>query len=196
MYESLLRAFRALAPISDTDWEMIRPQLTTKQYKRGEYHLQEGAVENQIGFILTGSFRWFYLNGKGDEVNYNFFFEQMFVVGYDSYVSQTPSRMSIQALEDSEVVMLPLRPQVEALYDQSHNWERFGRLICEQVYAYSSRRAQDFLFHSAEERYLNLLQTYPDIFQRLSLAQIASYLGVQPPSLSRIRKRLAKGDSH
>ncbi len=191
MYASIRAAFNAISPITDTDWAMIEPHLRHKTYGKGDYYLHLGHTEQQIGFVESGSFRWYFINDKGEEVNFHFFFEQGFVVGYDSYVAQTPSRMAIQAMEPSTVVLLPKRQGILELYAASHNWERFGRVVGEMVYTESNRRLQDFLFHTAEERYLNLVREQPDIFQRVSLAHISSYLGIQGPSLSRIRKRLS-----
>lgn len=194
MFEAIHAAFNAISPLTDADWAMIEPHLRRKTYGKGDYYLRLGETEQQIGFVESGSFRWYFINDKGEEVNFHFFFEQGFVVGYDSYVAQTPSRMAIQAMEPSSVVLLPKRQGILDLYNASHHWERFGRIVGELVYAESNRRVQDFLFHTAEERYLKLLNEQPDIFQRISLAHIASYLGIQAPSLSRIRKRLSGRD--
>jgi CRP-like cAMP-binding protein len=125
-------------------------------------------------------------------VNFHFFFDNEFVVEFNSFLSQKPSQMFIQAMEDSQVILLPKRDKILESYAKSHTWERFGRIISEMQFMHSSGRVQDFLFRNAEERYLNLLKEHPDIFQRVSLSNISSYLGIQGPSLSRIRKRISK----
>lgn len=192
MYSILKQAFNNISPISEDDWLMIEPLLQTKEFSKNDYFLSAGEIEQQIGFIVSGCFKWFYINPKGDEVNFHFFFENNFVVEFQSFLTLKPSLMYIQALEDSTVILLPKREIILEHYSKSHTWERFGRIIAENVYIESALRIQDFLFNSAEERYRNLLKLHPNIFQRVSLANISSYLGVQPPSLSRIRKRISK----
>lgn len=192
MYNQLKSVFNAISPITEDDWNMIEPQLRTREYKKNSYYLRAGETEEQIGFTSRGSFKWYYINQKGEEVNFHFFFDSNFVVEYRSFITRKPSQMYIQAMEDSEVILLPKREKILELYYSSHNWERFGRIISETVYAETALRVQDFLFRSAEERYRNLLKQHPDIFQRVSLSNISSYLGIQGPSLSRIRKRISK----
>jgi CRP-like cAMP-binding protein len=191
-YLNLKNAFNSISSITEDDWLMIEPQLKVKEYKRNDYYLSAGEIEHQIGFITKGSFKWYYINTKGEEVNFHFFFDNDFVVEFRSFIMQKPSQMFIQAMEDTEVILLPKRDKVLELYAKSHNWEQFGRIIAETVYAQSALRVQDFLFRSAEDRYRNLLKQHPDIFQRVSLSNISSYLGIQGPSLSRIRKRISR----
>jgi CRP-like cAMP-binding protein len=192
MYSQLKSAFNSISPITEDDWNMIEPQLRTREYKKNDFYLRAGETEEQIGFTTRGSFKWYYINQKGEEVNFHFFMDNNFIVEYRSFITRKPSQMYIQAMEDSEVILLPKREKILELYSLSHNWERFGRIISETVYAETSLRVQDFLFRSAEERYRNLLKQHPDIFQRVSLSNISSYLGIQGPSLSRIRKRISK----
>lgn len=192
MYQKLKNAINLISPIGDEDWLMLEPQLSVREYTKNDYYLSENEIENQIGFINEGSFKWYYINQKGEEVNFHFFFDNEFVVEFNSFITQQPSKMYIQAMENSQVVLLPKREKILESYAKSHNWERFGRIISETQFTHSSERVQDFLFRSAEERYLNLLKEHPDIFQRISLSNISSYLGIQGPSLSRIRKRIFK----
>ena len=192
MYQKLKTAINLISPIDEEDWSVLEPQLNVREYKKLDYYLSADEIENQIGFINEGSFKWYYINNKGEEVNFHFFFYNEFVVEFNSFLSQKPSKMFIQAMENSQVILLPKRDKILETYAKSHNWERFGRIISETQFMHSSDRVQDFLFRSAEERYLNLLKEHPDIFQRISLSNISSYLGIQGPSLSRIRKRIFK----
>jgi CRP-like cAMP-binding protein len=191
-YEILNQAFNAISNITDEDWQMLEPDLRIQNFSKEENYLSAGQIEQRIGFITKGSFRWYYINEKGVEVNFHFFFDNNFVVEFESFISQKPSNMYIQAMEDSEVIILPLREHILELYGHSHHWSEFGRKIAESVYLLSASRVQDFLFRNAEERYIQLLKQHPDIFQRVSLTHISSYLGVQGPSLSRIRRRISK----
>ncbi|NVO01369.1 MAG: Crp/Fnr family transcriptional regulator [Bacteroidetes bacterium] len=192
MVDHLKFVFASITTITEEEWLVLKPMLKIKKFKKNDYYLSSGEIEQQIGFITKGSFKWFYINQKGEEVNFHFFFDQNFVVEYQSFLTQNPSQMFIQAMEDTEVILLPKRKKILEFYAKSHNWERLGRIISESVYAETANRVQDFLFRTAEERYINLLNQHPDIFQRVSLTNISSYLGIQGPSLSRIRKRLSK----
>ena len=192
MFEILKQAFNSISPISENDWSLIEPLLQTKEYAKNDFYLSAGQVEQQIGFIVNGSFRWFYINKKGEEVNFHFFFDGNFIVEYRSFITSNPSQMYIQAMENSSVILLPKRDIILECYSSSHYWERIGRIISESVYTESALRVQDFLFRNAEERYRDLLKQYPDIFQKVSLSNISSYLGIQAPSLSRIRKRISR----
>lgn len=192
MYDSLKKTFESTANISDSEWQILSPYLKTRYFQKNQFFLVEGDVEQQIGFINSGLFRWYYINHDGEEVNYHFFFDGNFIVDYYSFNTQLPSKMFIQAIEPSEVVFLPKRDIILSIYKKSHAWESFGRLIAEASYIETAKRAHDFLFLSPEERYLQLLESRPDIMKRVSLTNISSYLGIKPQSLSRIRKRLTK----
>lgn len=191
-YTKLKQAFNNISIIPEEDWLLCEPYYQIQQFAKNEYFLKTGEIDQQIGFINKGSFRWYYLNSKGEEVNFYFFFENDFVVDFESFLTQIPSNKYIQAMEDAEIVLLPKHDKILEAYEKSHNWAQFGRKIAETVYLVASNRVQDFLFRNAEERYIQLLEQRPDIFQRVSLSNIASYLGIQGPSLSRLRKRISK----
>jgi CRP-like cAMP-binding protein len=190
MHDELKKQIQSYADITEDDWQLAMPHLRLKKFRRGEYFFRAGEIEKEIGFIIRGIFRWYYINSKGDEVNYWFLFEKNFMVEYGSFITQKPSEMYIEAMQDSEILSLP-RDIVLDLYRQSHRWEHFGRNIAETIYTKAASRMQDFQFRTAEERYINLLENHPDIFQKVSLSHISSYLGIKGPSLSRIRKRIA-----
>jgi CRP-like cAMP-binding protein len=192
MSTDIKTAFNSISHIPEEDWEKFEPYLKTREIKKNQYYLREGEIEQQISYIVSGSFRWYYINDKGQEVNYHFFFDGSFLVDYLSLITQQPSRMYLQAMEDSVIILLPKRNKILDFYAESHSWERFGRIVAESVYAETANRAHDFLFRTAEERYRILLRQRPNIFQRVSLSHISSYLGMQGPSLSRIRKRISK----
>lgn len=117
--------------------------------------------------------------------------EGTFLTSLKSLVTQEACPYYIAALEDAELLVISVG-QLRALYDASHGWERFGRLLAEQYLVLHQAKSEALLFQSVEQRYLNLLAQFPNITNRVSLGHIASYLGIQGPSLSRIRARLGK----
>jgi CRP-like cAMP-binding protein len=191
MFEQIRQYIYTISPIEDADWKMVTPHLRQKHFKKNEFYIQAGETENQIAYISQGSFKWYYLKNKGAEIILNFSFENEFIVEFQSFITQKPSNLFLQAMEDSTVVLFPKRDLILNNYKLSHNWSEVGRKIAEEVYVLTAERVQDFLVGSAEERYLALLKRHPDIFNRVSLANLASYIGIAGPSLSRIRRRLS-----
>ncbi|WP_367916253.1 Crp/Fnr family transcriptional regulator [Leadbetterella sp. DM7] len=175
--------------LTEKDCSLFEPYLKTKNCKAKDYFLGEGKICQEIGFVNKGCFRTYYL-ADGKEINTHFTFENEFVTDYDSFLQQKPSKYFIQALEDTEIVTFNLSALQNA-YNQSHNWERFGRIISEQSYKLTTQRVESFLFLDGEQRYLDLLKNQSHIFDRIPLYHIASYLGLERESLSRLRKKIA-----
>ena len=175
--------------LTEQDCSLFEPCLKTKSYKAKEHFLSAGRTCQEIGFINQGCFRTYYL-ADGKEINTQFVFENEFVVDYDSFLQGKPSRYFIQALKDAEIVTFNLS-DLQNAYNQSQNWERFGRIMAEQSYKLTTLRVESFLFLDGEQRYLDLLENQPHILDRIPLYQIASYLGLERESLSRLRKKIA-----
>ncbi|WP_341900462.1 Crp/Fnr family transcriptional regulator [Fluviicola taffensis] len=175
--------------LTEEDCALFEPYLKIKKYSAKEHFLNEGKTCQEIGFINRGSFRTYYLS-DGKEINTHFVFENDFVVDYDSFLEGKPSKYAIQALEDVEIVTFNLEALQKA-YNQSQNWERFGRIMAEQSYKLTTQRVESFLFLDGERRYLDLQENHPLIFDRIPLYHIASYLGMERESLSRLRKKIA-----
>jgi CRP/FNR family transcriptional regulator len=176
--------------LTESDCALFEPCLETRQVKGKQHLLTEGKICGEIGFINSGCFRTYYLS-DGKEINTQFVFENEFVVDYDSFIQQKPSRYFIQALEDAEIVVFRL-DALQNAYNQSQNWERFGRIMAEQSYKLTTERVESFLFLNGEQRYLDLLQHHPHILDRVPLYHIASYLGLERESLSRLRKKISR----
>ncbi|MBY0435715.1 MAG: Crp/Fnr family transcriptional regulator [Cyclobacteriaceae bacterium] len=176
--------------LTEDDCMLFAPFLKTRRYPAKEYFLHKGKICEEIGFINYGCFRTFY-DSEEKEINVHFAFENEFVVDYDSFLHQKPSRYFIQALEDTEVVTFNLSALQNA-YNQSKRWERFGRMMAEYSYQLTTKRVESFLFLDGEQRYLDLLKNQPHILNRVPLYHIASYLGLERESLSRLRKKIAE----
>jgi CRP-like cAMP-binding protein len=176
--------------LTEKDCNMFEPFLQTKQIKSKEIVLREGQICKELGFINNGTFRMYYLR-DGKEINTHFSFENEFVVNYDSFLQETPSRYYIQALVDAEIVIFNLQTLQNA-YNQSQNWERFGRIMAEYSYKLTTKRVEGFMFMDAEQRYLQMMKETPHFIDRIPLYQLASYLGIERESLSRLRKKISK----
>lgn len=164
--------------------------LTVSHWRKKDLYFPAGAVHTHIGYVVGGLIRTFYSDERGNEITVRFAAEGSYVTHYAAFLQQAGSPYTSQCLEASEVVNLPFS-HMQACYQRFPETERLGRLIAEQVLIAQSSRIEDFLFSNAEQRYLHFVQSQPGLFQRVSLSYLASYLGIERPSLSRIRKKLA-----
>lgn len=181
---------RTITDFSEEECGMFIPYLKHVSLAKGEVWSKEGQRIDRIAFVQEGALRLFYTQ-DGKEINNHFFLENDYAVSYLDLLKQRPSRYNIQALETTELLTFTVSALEEA-YAQSKNWERFGRIIAENAYGIATNRFESFLFLSAKERYLQMLEDYPRFLQRIPLYHLASYLGMERESLSRIRRELAK----
>ncbi|MEM7658423.1 MAG: Crp/Fnr family transcriptional regulator [Bacteroidota bacterium] len=191
-YHIYQQSMLAIYPeLSSEEWHYLQEHTCLESRKRKTHVLQAGEVQKSIPFVVSGLIRGYYHNEKGEDITISFAKEHGYVTHYAAFLAQTPSQYSFQCLEDSEIIQLPYEA-MQAGYRQFQGLERFGRLIAEQILSFQQQRITAFQFLSAEERYLQFLADFPDLFHRVSLSHLASYLGIQRPSLSRIRKQLAE----
>lgn len=189
--ELLESAFRDFTGMDEKAFALSVPFWRKKHYNKGEFFNAYRNVCKQLGFILDGVFRTYYVDdATAEEKNVFFCSKHQMVVSYKSFVEQEPCNYHTAALTDAEIYYIHY-DQLTDLYRQSHEWERFGRLVAEKAFSLAMNRAEDFIFLTPEQRYLALTAQHPDIFNAVPLYHIASYLGIQGPSLSRIRKRMA-----
>ncbi|NBP69474.1 MAG: Crp/Fnr family transcriptional regulator [Cytophagia bacterium] len=173
---------------SEEEWQMHQALLTRRFLKKGEFLLRAGEVCDHITFINKGLFRT-YMIINDDEVTSNFAFEGNYITEYTSFVSRQPTIDNIVAMEDAEILQMSYN-DIQIAYDKAPVWQKFGRLMAEYVLTFISSRNKSLLFNTPEERYLKLMKERPKVIERIPQHYIASYLGIKPESLSRIRKRL------
>ncbi|MFA6083471.1 Crp/Fnr family transcriptional regulator [Mucilaginibacter sp.] len=166
------------------------PYWQLKHYKKGEFYNEYKNICKHLGFIINGVFRIYRIDeNTGEERNMLFFGNNEFIASYKSFLSQTACSYFTESMMDSTILYIHI-DSLNMLYQQSHKWERFGRMVAEQAFQAVMDATEGLLFRSAEERYAELLKQHPDIFNVVPLYHIASYLGIKGPSLSRIRKRM------
>lgn len=181
---------KTFAGMDEDEFALSLPFWQKKHYKKGEFYNEYKNVCKHLGFVLNGVFRTYFINDEtAEEKNVFFFSQNQIVVSYKSFVTQTPCSYYTESMDDSSVLYIHIN-QLASLYNKSHQWERFGRLVAETAFNIAMTRTEDFLFLTPEQRYLDLVEKHPDIFNTVPLYHIASYLGIQGPSLSRIRKRM------
>jgi len=187
--ESLLNTIRYFIPLSTSDEEVVRRLFHKKVFKKGEHLLQAGNVCRYVIFIETGLVRY-YINSDGEERTNYFNKEGEFVCDYLSFLPQGPSNVNIQALEDTTIFVISFN-DIQEFYREVAHGERFGRLAIEQVFVSIISQIGSLYTDSPEERYSKFLSNFRDLVQRIPQYYIASYVGIKPQSLSRIRKRIA-----
>ncbi|MCA6440993.1 MULTISPECIES: Crp/Fnr family transcriptional regulator [unclassified Arcicella] len=188
MIYSLLNSIQNVISLTATEKDIIASLWKGKTYKKGDLFLAEGQVCRQVGFITKGLIRY-YINHNGEDKTYAFAKEGDFICNYESFIPQTPSQKNIQALEDCEILQIS-HDDLQQFYKSIGQAERFGRLVIEQVFIQTLHDLSSFYTDSPEDRYERFLTEHPDLQQRISQYHIASYVGVKPQSLSRIRKRI------
>lgn len=187
--QQLQHILKAFAGIDDEHFEMSAAMWQEKSYGKGDFFNEYRNVCKYLGVVMDGVFRTYYVDDKGDEKNMFFYTKNQPVVSYKSFVTQTPCNYYTQAVNDSVIYYIHHESLLK-LYQQSHQWEKLGRLMAETASTIIMDRMESFIFKSAEERYTELVDQHPDIFNAVPLYHLASYLGIQGPSLSRIRKRM------
>lgn len=175
-------------PISQEEIEAIVETMTIKQYKKGTVLLKEGQISTEVYFVLDGCVRQYYLV-DGEEKTNNFFTEEQWVISMNSFGQNKPSNHYLDCSMESSLVV-GNRENEENLYKRFPKLETVSRKVMEKVFAEQQEMLSSYTTDTAEQRYLKLLKSRPDLFQKIPQYQIASYVGVKPESLSRIRKRL------
>ena len=168
----------------------ISSLFVSKQYPKNEYFLREGQVCREVGFIKKGLIRYYSVQDSGEELTFDFGKENEFTCNYESFLDHSPSLRNIQCLEPSEILTISY-DRLQLLYEKVKEGQKFGRLVCEQLYLYALKKISSFYGDRPDQRYLHFVNHYPDLQQRIPQYYISSFVGVKPPSLSRIRKRLS-----
>jgi len=186
----LLDTIKHYIPLSPDDEAVVRSLFRKQQLKKRDYLLQAGDVCKSIFFIDTGLVRY-YATIDGEEKTSYFSDAGEFVCNYASFLPQEPSMVNIQALEASIIYSIS-HANMEVFYAQVKQGERFGRLAISEVYVTAINQINSLYTDPPELRYQSFLAKFPEIGQRIPQYYIASYVGIKPQSLSRIRKRLAE----
>ena len=187
--QKLTTAIRHHISISENDVAIIGELFRPVRLLKDEHWLKEGEVCRQLAFVEKGLFR-FYMNEEGDEITHYFAKEGDFVCNYESLLKGSASRKNIIAMEDS-LLWVVSKPNLEAFYNRVEHGQKFGRLVVEAELLETINRFLQHYTHTPEQRYQDFMDLYGDLQQRIPQYYIASYVGIQPQSLSRIRKRLA-----
>jgi len=186
--EKIREYFERIVPLSDRDWQLFSSKLTKQEFPKKTVILKAGQTENYLSFIERGMVRY-YIPKDENDVTFTFAFANSFISAYDSFLTRQPSRYQIQALTDTTLWRLPY-DDLQAIYKDTEVGQTIGRHASEAIFLSKSKRELSLLNDSAEQRYLNLFTEQPQLIRQIPLKYIASYIGVTPQGLSRIRRRI------
>ena len=193
MYESLISYFNSYAttPLRASDIDLITNIFTPKKFRKRQYFLQEGDVSKHTAFIVKGAMRQYMVDDKGEEHIIQLFIENWWASDRESQITETPSKYFIDAWEDTEALLVK-RKNVLSLIDHIPSLLQWIRRMDENNAVATQKRLNAAISLSAEERYYELEKNYPEFLQRFPQHIIASYLGINRETLSRIRSRAMK----
>jgi len=191
MYDLILKNISRFITLTPEEEQYFTSLLKLKKIKKKGYLLQEGDISRHQYFVNKGCLRTYTIDEKGLEHIIQFAIEDWWTGDMFSFLTQTPARFTIDALEDSELLCLE-KNALEELYVKIPKFERFFRHLLQNAFIALQERIVANLSQPADERYCTFITKYPDMEKRLPLKQIASYLGITPESLSRIRSNYIK----
>ncbi len=179
-----------IATISNLDWTFFTSKLQRRVIKKKSIFLKVNEIENQISFIESGIVRLFIPKDNPEkEITFGFSFKNQFISAYDSFLTQTPSVYQLQALTETTMLSLTYN-DLQSVYKSTQIGNLIGRLTAEDLFLIKSKREQNLLNLTAEQRYLKLFKERPELLESIPLKYISSYIGITAQALSRIRKRL------
>lgn len=186
-------ALSSFAEIPDAEWEKMSPTLRHVHLKKNEYFIRSGSVPDKMACIVSGIFRVFYNTGSGDEKILAIRNEGWMLSAFSAFLEHTPSWYDIQALEDSDVLYISLDQYIDGLLGHPC-WQAINTKYVQMLFVEKERRESEFLSDDAETRYKKFRQRFPGAEGRIRQYHIASYLGITPVALSRIRRKMRESE--
>ena len=187
--EKIRKHFERIVPLSDSDWNLFSSKLVTRVYPKKAIMLKVGQIENHLSFMERGIVR-FCIPTEWSDRTFGFAFDNAFVSGYDHFLTQTPSSYQLETITETVLWSISYH-DLQIIYRETEWGERIGRLASEELFLKKAKRELSLLMDSAEQRYVKLFEEQPHLLQQIPLKYIASYIGITPQALSRIRRRIS-----
>lgn len=194
MFNRFVQLIAHYIPLSNEDIQYLRNELPIKRYKKNEIIFSEGKISRTIYFVLDGCARLYY-NVEGKDKTAFFYTEGKFICAGVSYTFNVPAVENYQAIEDTTLIHFD-KDLIEELLQRSSKFEVMARIATEDELITYQMMVASFITRSPEQRYTDLLNTHGDLFHRVPQQYIASFLGVSPETLSRIKKRVTEKEQH
>lgn len=181
--------FQNYSSLTSSDISVISSIFCTSSAKKNECFIEAGEKPDKFGLVISGLFRYFYIDSNGKEYTKYFALENDVLISYSAILLGETSKFYIEALGNSEILIASFK-KFNELTENSLTWQKIARRLIEQQYIKKEKREYQFLFDNAETRYKTFLKEYPGLIDRVKHYHVASYLGITPVALSRIRKKI------
>lgn len=191
MYELFFRKFNEKISLTEEEETLVKQYLTPKKLRKKQYLLQEGDICKSIAFVEKGVLRAYSVDEKGNEHIIQFGLEGWLISDLYSFLSNEPATYNIDAIEDAELVLIN-KSAHEELLRKLPKYETFTRLNITGAYLAMQKRLTSIISSTLEERYTGFINLYPNIVQRVPQHMIASYMGLTPETLSRVRQKMIR----
>lgn len=190
MYEQLYQSIHQRVSLTEEEWEQFKTNFIPKKMRKRQFLLQEGDVSSRLAFIEKGALYSYSTDKKGNQHVLQFGFEGWWISDLNSFITKEPSSLNIEVLEDAELLLLD-EAQYKILLKELPGFETYLRSLFQNALVNLQRRIENTLGLTAEEKYARFLNHYPHCLNRVPQHLIASYLGVSPETLSRVRRQMA-----
>ncbi len=188
--QDFLKYISNISPIEDETIKVLLKYFKPLQLKKNDFFVKQGEYAQHIGFLKKGIIRAYFLNQEGKEYTKQFFVDSSIVGAYTSLITKKPNKIAQQALTDCEILVANFN-DIEKLYNNFHDLERLGRKIAEFYFLEKEQKEIEMALLDADERYLIFRQQFPMIETIVPQYYIASFLGISPTQLSRIRRKMS-----
>lgn len=185
----ITNAIKQLTGFTESEISEFTKISSIKTFKPKSNFISAGQTPTEFGFVLSGLFRYVYISDEGKEFTKVFMPERSFISSYSAMISKSPSYFFIESIEDSKVLATSYQ-NWQKLNEQNPRWNLLLVKLLEKGYAIKEKREREFLLLDAESRYRIFLEEYPTIEHRVRQHMVASYLGITPIALSRIRRKM------
>lgn len=190
--QTYLQSVKKVCPkITNEELDYFGQGLNIIQLPAIHFYIQANSIQNEIGYVSSGLLRAFYVDDKGNEVTVSFIKEGEFATHYNAFNTKKPSKYYFQCIETSVLINLSYM-HIYDCCEKMPVFERYLRLIIEDAFNLKQNRIDSLIFDNAETRYIDFIKDNPDLFNRVSISHLSSYLGIERQSLTRIRKNLLK----
>lgn len=189
MHEQLIKDISIKHKMQKDDMELCKTLFHPVWSPKNKILEEEGKVPQHLYYIVSGFMRLFYYNDHGDEVTTHLNCPHGFFTAFSDFTNQTKASVNVETVSECQLLRITKR-DYETLISESVFWKDYGMHVLQESVIYNEERSKDLATLSAEQRYLKLMKSHPDIIQHVPLQYIASFLGIKPESLSRIRRNL------
>ena len=187
MIKNYLKSFNVL---TDDEIENLILVTTKRDLNKADYFVRQGETCKEVAFVLSGTFRSYYISDKGEEITYCITFPNNLMTAYSSFITGQSTAENIQAITPIELLIIP-KNKIDELAINNQNWVKFLKIVAEQQYIELEKRIFQLQKNNAEQRYGELIKNQPEYVQNIPLQYLASYLGITQRHLSRIRRKIS-----